>query len=278
MGKSSGQQQVNNDPWKPAQGSLQFGLNEANRIYGAMNPGSQVPGSPNMMGPWTMTGGAPYGGGQFPERIAMQLGIPQGGWQMQQQAQQTGTSQAPFDPNSVSGYNLWAPAEAEMMKTISGGYLNGDNPYLESLIGRARQGVNSNFSGMSRYGSGAHMDQLFTQAEAPLRYQDYSAERGRQQTAIGALPQFTQGMANAPYADLNAYMGVVNPVARQGGSTNQPTQNNPLAGAAGGALMGAGLAPAGASLMGSAATAGAAAVPAMWPWLLGGALLGGFAS
>src|SRR6185436_15443053 len=108
----------------------------------------------------------------------------------QQQVDQT-----PFDPSQVSGYNLWAPAEEEMMRTISGDYLDGSNPYLDAVIARARAGVNSNFAGMSRYGSGSHIDQVMTQAEAPIRYQDYSNERGRQERAIGNLPAFTQGIA-----------------------------------------------------------------------------------
>ena len=266
MGKKSGQPQtVNNDPWGPAQASLKLGLSEANRIYGAMNPMSQgipAPQTPQaQFNPTQQNNGWSVRWDPTTNRFVENQGSFQQPQQMQQQSQPQGT---PFDPSQVSGYNLWAPAEQEMMKTISGQYLD-SNPYLDQVIARARAGVNSNFAGQGRYGSGSHIDQVMTQAEAPIRYQDYSNERGRQERAIGGLGAFQQGYANAPYADLNAFMGTVNPIAGRGSQQTQQTYSNPLAGALGGATAGAGLAMA----MGG---------PVTWPYLLGGALLGGFAS
>lgn len=174
-------------------------------------------------------------------------------------------------------YDLTSPAAAEYAKLISGEYLT-NNPYLDDVIRRSMRDVNSQFEGGSRYGSGAHMDALFSSAAAPLRYQDYSRERSNQIQAVTNAPAFQGAVAMAPYSGINAYLDTVLPIARGGQQQTSPIYSNPLAGAAGGALAGAALAPAGASFMGSAATATTAAVPALWPWLLGGALLGGLAS
>lgn len=253
MGKSSGTQSTTVSPWAPSTPSLGYGLNEANRIYYGTNPTAPPPpgyGAPtqsyNPLSPYQTP---ILGPGQPTTRAPV---MPMSG-------------AMPFDPSTVPGYDLWAPAEAELMKTIEGGYLSEPNPYLEDTIRLAGADVTSMFEGQGRYGSGAHGQELFSSVAAPIRYADYERERQNQLMAIGALPSFQQGYAAAPYSNLNAYLGTVLPISGMGSTQSQDLYSNPLTGAAGGALAGYGI-------------AGALGAPVTWPYLLGGALVGGLAS
>ena len=180
-------------------------------------------------------------------------------------------------------YGMTALAAPQLQRTISGDMML-NNPYLTDVIQRAMNDVNSQFERGSRYGSGAHMDTLFTKAAAPFRYSNYQQERQNQLAAVQAAPGFDQSAYNlyssqvaAPYENVRNYAGIAGGIGGQGGEQTSPIYKNQLAGALGGAALGAGVGTAAGatSLMGTAATAGAAAVPALWPYLLGGALLGG---
>jgi hypothetical protein len=81
-----------------------------------------------------------------------------------------------------------------------------------------------------------------------------------------------------PYRNQDWYMQQLSGAPGLGGTMTSSGSSNPMLGAAGGALGGAGLGTmmgATGGLMGAPATATAAAIPALWPFLLGGAALGG---
>jgi hypothetical protein len=156
---------------------------------------------------------------------------------------QAGSLLGGYQPLGLSG-----PAADEYAKLISGAYLT-SNPYLEDVIRLASADVNSQFSGMSRYGSGAHAESLFNKAAAPIRYQDYSRERANQVAAVTGAPMFEQAIAAVPYAGIQAYLDTVLPIARGGQQQTSPMYANPALG-----YLGAGLAGYGAyNLYGTAA-------------------------
>lgn len=267
MGKKSGTQTVDQSPWGPAQPSLQFGLKELNRIYAGGGPTREqftttTPGfrGGQMGGPFT-----PWVGQRMPSQ-APSSSFDQAGYD-RALAEFQAREQTPLVPE----YGLLDPAAAELMSTIKGERLF-QNPHLDEVIRRASADVNSQFAGMSRYGSGAHADSLFTRAAAPIRYADYAQERANQLSAVGQAPGFEMAPYQmysarqaAPYEGIRNYLDLVNPIGGQGGTESQPIYKNPLAGALGGAAAGAGLAT-------------AMSAPVTWPYLLGGALLGGFGS
>lgn len=109
--------------------------------------------------------------------------------------------------------SLLAPASnAELNKTISGGYLSADsNPYLKGYVnqalGDARTLVGSQFGGGSNYGSSANQEWLQRkgiEASAPIYAQNYENERGRQMQALGYVPQ----MAQMDYNDIDRLANV----------------------------------------------------------------------
>ncbi len=246
MGKKSGTQTVSQDPWGPAQGSLQFGLGELNRIYQAMNPGSMGPGYTQSMG-GGMGGGMaspayldPRQGGAGYRRPGMGT-LPFAGGQAQPQTQ---SSQAPYDLPEIADYGLLDPAAAELLSTIKGERLN-SNPYLDEVIRRASADVNSQFAGMGRYASGAHADQLFSKAAAPIRYADYARERANQLSAISQAPGFSMAPYQlysakqaAPYEGIRNYLDLVGGIGRGGSQQSSPIYKNSAAGLLGGALGG----------------------------------------
>jgi len=117
------------------------------------------------------------------------------------------------------GSPLMAAGEAELAKTLGGGYL-GANPYLQAAIDAASRGVTRNyrdaiapgidsaFSLAGRYGSGAHMaahdaaeQNLAAQLgdlAGNLGYQGYAAERANMLNALNVVPPYAQ----ADYADI----------------------------------------------------------------------------
>jgi hypothetical protein len=97
------------------------------------------------------------------------------------------------------------------------------------------------------------ISQLGKQA-LPLAFQTYNAERNRQLQTARAVPGLTavgeelrgleQERVMAPFANLQRYSNIINPIA-SGFPTQQGTQQfdqNPVGGAAGGALAGAAVA------------------------------------
>ncbi len=197
--------------------------------------------------------------------------------------------------------------------TLGGEYL-GQNPYLdqlqESVMSTVMPQVDSQFGMASgRFGSPAHAEALgrgVSRGMAPYLFQEYGAERARQQQAAGMAP----GMAQADYFDIGQlgrvgqardqlaraalqdqmnrfnfyqmeptqriqnYMGILGGSAPLIGGAGQVTQQAGGGGglSAGGAASGA----AGGALAGSAIMPGwGTAIGALGGGLLGSGLLGG---
>lgn len=191
---------------------------------------------------------------------------------------------------AVMGSPLLPAAQQQAYNTIQGGYLGG-NPFFQGAFQPAAQAAQqtyfdalqqarSNASRAGRYGSEAAMGleeraggqfaQSLTDAASKLAYQNYEAERARQQAMLGAAPalaaadygdierlmqagQAAEGYQQAalqadinrfnfqqglPQNQLNQYLGAVYGSPR-GSVTTQPVYQNRPAGALGGALAGA---------------------------------------
>lgn len=204
-------------------------------------------------------------------------------------SQQTQTALMAAQNRAMQGNPLVPGAQQTALNTIQGSYLSG-NPFFKGAFSAATdsartafqdqmQQVLSNASQAGRYGSNA-MKQMqdratstfanaLTNTAGQLAYQNYDAERARQQAMIGAAPQLAQadfadinqlmtiGQATegyqqaalddaiqrwnfqqtAPQAKLNTFLNAAYG-SPQGGMVTQPTYRNPLAGAAGGAALG----------------------------------------
>ena len=163
---------------------VQYGLQEATRLYQAPNTLQYYPGQ-TYVSPSQQT------------QAALQA------------AQQRATVGNPLTP----------VAQQQALNTLQGGYLGG-NPFFEGAFRAATQGAQttyqdavqqalSNASRAGRYGSGAMGTALdraggvFANALAntagTLAYQNYADERARQQAMIGAAPT----LAGADYEDIN---------------------------------------------------------------------------
>lgn len=246
MGKQSGTQTSSHSPWGPAQNSLKFGLDELNRIYGNQTGRSISSPQPAFGGGALPTGGAHFNGFNNTPSTGQIPGIFNG-FQPQQQPMLGQQGQQPMgqsNPFSIEEFGLLNPAAQELRATINGDRFN-QNPYMDDVIARSMNDVNSNFSLHGRYGSGAHMDQLFTKAAAPIRYANYATERQNQLNAVQMAPgfemapyQLNSARQAAPYEQLRNYLGLVGGIAGQGGQQSQPIYSNPLAGIAGGAIAG----------------------------------------
>lgn len=161
---------------------LEYGLGEAQRLYQA--------------------GGTPVVG-------------PSGATQQAMQAMQT---------RALQGSPLLGAAQAQQLGTVQGNYLSG-NPFFQGAFQPAAQAATSAFntaignigsqaSRAGRYGSGA-MQNLQTQAAGQLAqnlsntagqlaYQNYAAERARQEAAATGAP----ALGAADYADIQKLLGV----------------------------------------------------------------------
>ena len=124
-----------------------------------------------------------------------------------------------LETRALAGNPLTALAQQQLQGTLGGGYLGG-NPFFQGAFAPAAQAAKSQFdtslsdiasksSLAGRYGSGAmgnlqnratgQYAQALTNTAGQLAYQNYEAERQRQQQAIGAAPQ----LAMADYQDIN---------------------------------------------------------------------------
>lgn len=133
---------------------------------------------------------------------------------------------------------------------LNGNYLNG-NPALQGVIDNSNRdittGVDSQFEGAGRYGSGDHAGVLaraLANNENQIRYQNYATERGYQNAApgqIGALTAVSSALpqaAGSTYADqVRALLGQYN---TQTGSGTQTTDQG--VGSVLGSVIGSGLA------------------------------------
>jgi hypothetical protein len=133
-------------------------------------------------------------------------------------SQQTQTGLQALEQRASRGNPLTGAAQSQMQGTIQGDYLSG-NPFFQGAFNPAAQAAESKFkqtlgdvgsaaSKAGRYGGGA-MQNLQTQASGQfaksladtagnLAYQNYSAERGRQEAATMAAPT----MAASDYTDI----------------------------------------------------------------------------
>src|SRR5574343_704381 len=177
------------DPWAPAQPVLQDVLNNA-RKYG---------NDPSMFRPTfsndTRSGIASLGA----LRPDAQNGVFGG-----------------LIDRTQAGYGVGNDA---LMKTASGGMLGG-NPYLDEVLktssARAAYGVNGQFAGAGRYGSGAHTGVLADRLggiETNARMQNYNTERQNQLNAAGILNNdAARAAAFAGQADAARAQGVNNQI------------------------------------------------------------------
>ena len=170
-------------------------------------------------------------------------------------------------------------ANQQLADTLSGKYLN---PFLSPMLqGSANQiatAVNQEFTGAGRTpGSGMNQQQILsgiTQEAMPYAFDQYERERQRQLGIASAAPSLVQTGSQlenierqknmAPFAALQQYGGLVNPIATGFPVRNQSTNIDPnrVTQGLGGAMMG--------NMIFPALKAGAT------PWgAIGGAILGG---
>jgi len=133
-------------------------------------------------------------------------------------SQQTQTGLQALEQRASQGSPLTGAAQSQLQNTIQGGYLQG-NPFFQGAFNPAAQAAESKFkeslgnigsaaSKAGRYGSGAmstmqqgasgQFAKTLADTAGGLAYQNYEAERGRQQAATMAAPS----MAQADYADI----------------------------------------------------------------------------
>ena len=134
-------------------------------------------------------------------------------------SQQTQAALQAAQQRATMGNPLTPAAQRQALGTIQGQFLGG-NPFFEGAFRGATQQAQtqyqdatqqalSNASRAGRYGSGAmgtaldraggQFSQALTNTAGQLAYQNYDAERARQQAMIGAAPQ----LAGADYEDIN---------------------------------------------------------------------------
>lgn len=120
---------------------------------------------------------------------------------------------------ATAGNPLLPAAQQQQQAVISGQYLN-SNPYFNQALAGASQGATQTYmdaiksaqggaSMAGRYGSGVSADiqnraantlsNTLANKYGDLAYQNYNAERGRQEAAVAGAP----ALANADYTDIN---------------------------------------------------------------------------
>jgi hypothetical protein len=169
-------------------------------------------------------------------------------------------------------------AQQQLADTLSGKYLNPFlSPMLQGSANEIATAVNQEFSGAGRTpGSPMSQQQILagiTQEAMPYAFDQYERERQRQLGIAGAAPTLVQTGSQlenierqknmAPFAALQQYGGLVNPIGLGLPTQNRNTNIDPnrVTQGLGGAMMGNMMFP---------ALAGAT------PWCaIGGALLGG---
>jgi hypothetical protein len=149
-----------------------------------------------------------------------QAGGPQyyGGQTFVSPSETTQTGLQALEQRASRGSPLTGAAQGQLQNTIQGGYLQG-NPFFQGAFQPAAQAAESKFltslgnigsaaSKAGRYGSGAmntmqqgasgQFAKTLADTAGALAYENYAAERGRQQAATMAAPQ----MAQADYGDI----------------------------------------------------------------------------
>ena len=168
--KTTTSQNSVSEPWKEQIPYLKYGMGEAARLYQQPGP-TYYPGS-------TV---APFSAEQ-------------------NQAFGMGTNRA------LQGNQSMKMAEGFGQDVMGGKYLNSD-PYqdqvFQNIQSKVMPGVNSNFMGSGRYGSGLHADTMtraLTEAYAPYASQNYQMGLDRMGQAASMAPMF----AANDYTDLAA--------------------------------------------------------------------------
>lgn len=113
---------------------------------------------------------------------------------------------------------------------LAGKYLNG-NPYLDNVLSKTNQdisnGVNSQFEGAGRYGSGNHAGVLADKIAAnedSVRYGNYANERGYMNAAAAGLGSLGALSASLPQAAGSTYANNIgNLVGRYVNGTSNST-------------------------------------------------------
>jgi len=227
MGSSSGTQTTTQtaQPWGPLAGASQFGIQQAGGLYNA-GPTTYFPGQ-------TYASRDPYTNqayGMVADRATGGSPVTQAG--------------GALATNTLQGnYLNQNPAFQNLAETASGGMLGG-NPHIDAVYNRAAEqvsdGVNSQFVGAGRTGSGYHakmMGDSLGDMASDMYFQNYaqeranqlsannmlsnaySGERGRQMQALGMSPQ----LAAADYQDAYqlAELGAGNEAFAQQGINEQ---------------------------------------------------------
>ena len=140
-----------------------------------------------------------------------------------------------IEQRAMAGSPLTRSAQEQLQSTISGDYLSG-NPFfqgafqaaarpIEQQFGQNIMDIRSKLSSAGRYGSGAQtnlenraatgLSTALADIGGKLAYANYDTERGRQQAATMAAPD----MANADYNDLSKLLSAG--LAREGYSQAQ---------------------------------------------------------
>lgn len=124
-----------------------------------------------------------------------------------------------------------------MSANARGDYLNA-NPYLDRVIGTTQQNtadaVNRQFSGMGRYGSGAHTASLTRELgniEAQARLSNYNTERSNQNQAADALARFGLGAGDIAQQGMGAQaqqLGYLNQAGQMQDAMDQSVREAPL--------------------------------------------------
>lgn len=125
---------------------------------------------------------------------------------------------AGLDPAQVRGFDMTAAramggsplnraAGAETLRTLEGGYLEGNNPYLDAVRQRGMRDASAIAGRLS--GGGEHSMQSaiaegYGNAVAPYMFNAYEAERGR----MGDAARFAPQLAGQDYLDAAALTGV----------------------------------------------------------------------
>jgi len=113
---------------------------------------------------------------------------------------QTDVALRGIEERAAAGSPLADAAINTAQNTIAGNFLSGSNPYLEAALKPARDIVQSTFAGSGRLGSGANAEAL-ANATNQIAFQNYNAERARQQQALGMVPTL-QDAAYDPFRRL----------------------------------------------------------------------------
>ena len=129
------------------------------------------------------------------------------------------------EDRALTGNPLLPSALSQQLSTISGDRLSAGNPYFEDMMKSAARPAVSEFNNAirdigsrtaasGRYGSGAmgemetkaseNLANALTSRAAELSYNNFGAERARQDAAIASAPQ----MGNAQYTDIDQLINV----------------------------------------------------------------------